>query len=421
MRRRRASSNDVRKIAMDVVSAEVYFPGVISGAKTVAAGLGPRLEGVGMARGESDCASYPYNAANTACIPAGYTCATPGHADCGHGTCDLASSPPHCTCEQGYAGVSCCDCASGYETTGTPPACRRPAENCADPNAAYDYCGRGTCDHAPSLPACVCNAGYAGARCTDCAPGWWMTFSDGICHPGCALGNFGCDHHGVCVDSPNGPSCSCSPGFLPADGLHCVRLQGLTCADPQVFDMKTGYAESSTRAGSTSFGSTCAMTAGTDVLSRVLRLSLPSAQRVAFRAVGSAGIAIAIRSECANLSAEFVCAPSTFGGEELETDLPAGDSFVVVQSWDAAPTDFGLCAQVICPPAQVFAWDSQQCVASPCEPNPCTDASLHDCRVDANGAALCLCDPGFEAIDPSNACVPTAGALGTRCAYAILL
>ena len=40
---------------MDVVWAEVYLPGVISGAKTVAAGLGPRLEGVGMARGESDC------------------------------------------------------------------------------------------------------------------------------------------------------------------------------------------------------------------------------------------------------------------------------------------------------------------------------------------------------------------------------
>ena len=55
MRRRRASSNDVRKIALDVVRAEVYLPGVISGAKTVAAGLGPRLEGVGMARGESDC------------------------------------------------------------------------------------------------------------------------------------------------------------------------------------------------------------------------------------------------------------------------------------------------------------------------------------------------------------------------------
>ena len=55
MRRRRASSNDVRKIALDVVWAEVYLPGVISGAKTVAAGLGPRLECVGMARGDGVC------------------------------------------------------------------------------------------------------------------------------------------------------------------------------------------------------------------------------------------------------------------------------------------------------------------------------------------------------------------------------
>ena len=55
MRRRRASSNDVRKIAMEVVWAEVYLPRVISGAQTVAVGLGPRSRGVGMARGDGVC------------------------------------------------------------------------------------------------------------------------------------------------------------------------------------------------------------------------------------------------------------------------------------------------------------------------------------------------------------------------------
>ena len=47
MRRRRASSSDVRKIAMDVVWAEVYFPDVVSRVETVAAGSGPCSEGLG--------------------------------------------------------------------------------------------------------------------------------------------------------------------------------------------------------------------------------------------------------------------------------------------------------------------------------------------------------------------------------------
>ncbi len=40
---------------MDVVGAEEYFPHVISRAEPVAAGSGPRSEGVGTARGAADC------------------------------------------------------------------------------------------------------------------------------------------------------------------------------------------------------------------------------------------------------------------------------------------------------------------------------------------------------------------------------
>ena len=40
---------------MEVARAEVYFPDVISRAETVAAGSGPRSEGVGTVRGAGDC------------------------------------------------------------------------------------------------------------------------------------------------------------------------------------------------------------------------------------------------------------------------------------------------------------------------------------------------------------------------------
>ena len=46
-----ASTNDVCNIALDVVGAEVYFPGLISRAKPVAAGSGSRSEGVTRACG----------------------------------------------------------------------------------------------------------------------------------------------------------------------------------------------------------------------------------------------------------------------------------------------------------------------------------------------------------------------------------
>lgn len=44
-------TNDVCNIALDVVGAEVYFPGLISRAKPVAAGSGSRSEGVTRACG----------------------------------------------------------------------------------------------------------------------------------------------------------------------------------------------------------------------------------------------------------------------------------------------------------------------------------------------------------------------------------
>ena len=47
--------DDVREIAVDVVRAKVYFSGVMMCVGKVAAGSGPRSEGVATVRGAGDC------------------------------------------------------------------------------------------------------------------------------------------------------------------------------------------------------------------------------------------------------------------------------------------------------------------------------------------------------------------------------
>ena len=117
---------------------------------------------------------------------AGNTCS-------GHGTCSAGA----CTCNTGYAGTSCNQCASGYD--GYPTCTAACAGNCS---------GHGTC----SGGVCTCRAGYTGTSCSQCASGYG---GYPTCTTACA-GN--CSGHGTC----SGGVCICNTGYTGTSCSQCT-------------------------------------------------------------------------------------------------------------------------------------------------------------------------------------------------------
>ena len=94
------------------------------------------------------------------CINLGYSC----H---GHGTCN--SGNDICTCNTtGYTGDYCDQCDTGYyEYPAGSGTC------IADPCLVADPCNtHGACDNSTGAVVCTCNTGYGGDFCGECAEGY---------------------------------------------------------------------------------------------------------------------------------------------------------------------------------------------------------------------------------------------------------
>ena len=92
----------------------------------------------------------------------------------GGGTCDDATGHAVCTCNTGYAGARCDACASGYVAR---------AGACFPATCESDSCneshGGGTCHDLGVTVACTCNTGFIGPTCRQCAAGWHPDGSGG--------------------------------------------------------------------------------------------------------------------------------------------------------------------------------------------------------------------------------------------------
>lgn len=137
---------------------------------------------------------------------------------CGRGgECRSAGEVDWCDCDVGYAGRYCTRCADGFQDNDgdleCEPGCRLAALRCP---------GRRECSDLSGEAECVCIEGYAGESCDTCAPGYRATGTGG-CLPTCALAELDCGAHGACSDLDGPPRCVCDVGYA---GEGCAECAG---------------------------------------------------------------------------------------------------------------------------------------------------------------------------------------------------
>lgn len=154
------------------------------------------------------CADDSSPDAPEACGTAASGCGTYEH-------CDRVAAPPRCVCDEGYTGSSCSSCASGYTQSGG--RCIPVAVSCQD-----GPCGtRGDCrTSSGGEDVCVCDEGYIGARCVNCADGYQDNDQDGQCEPACGVADLACTGRRTCSDATGSALCLCENGYV-----------GDTCSD----------------------------------------------------------------------------------------------------------------------------------------------------------------------------------------------
>ncbi len=113
-----------------------------------------------------------------------------------------------CVCDDGYGGDSCGNCAAGYQDNDGDGTCNVNCETagltCDPPNQCVDYGGVAECD---------CERGYTGDDCTACAENFQDNDSNGTCEPSCSNPDLGCGDHGTCDDSTGSLVCNCEQGY----------------------------------------------------------------------------------------------------------------------------------------------------------------------------------------------------------------
>jgi hypothetical protein len=156
---------------------------------------------------------YEQADASGACVPIPIDC-TEDPSVCGfHGRCEN----DRCLCDQGYDGRYCSHCAPGFQDNDGDdeclPDCTTAEVRCVGYRVCSDDSGEATC---------VCAKGYDGDGCRDCAEGYVDVEGTGACTPTCAVTDLDCSDHGECVDETGYPRCLCDIGYRGTDCSECA-------------------------------------------------------------------------------------------------------------------------------------------------------------------------------------------------------
>ena len=82
----------------------------------------------------------------------------------------------------------------------------------------------GSCSVAGPRPVCICEPGYGGPECADCAPGFQDNDGNGFCAPACR--EMSCGPHERCSDASGRAVCACVVGYSRMPGGGCFFTGG---------------------------------------------------------------------------------------------------------------------------------------------------------------------------------------------------
>ncbi len=132
--------------------------------------------------------------------------------------CDRVAAPARCVCDEGYTGSRCDQCALGYTSSGG--SCVAQPIDCRE-----GPCGsRGRCSTDQSGDdICICDQEYTGQRCANCTDGFQDHDRDGICRPACGVADVFCPGNRVCSDVTGAAICLCEEGYTGDSCSECAE------------------------------------------------------------------------------------------------------------------------------------------------------------------------------------------------------
>lgn len=136
---------------------------------------------------------------------------------CVNGTCAVVEGRVTCTCQGLWQGAVCDACPIGYHVEGTDCVENKHCENPQD-----NTCENGTCSDLGGIIDCTCDSGWGGADCDECAAGYHLVIDvcelDETCLP------TSCAGHGDCTINAYGyVACDCDAGGHWDPAVYCAE------------------------------------------------------------------------------------------------------------------------------------------------------------------------------------------------------
>lgn len=353
----------------------------------------------------------------------------------GHGVCNDDSGVVSCACEVGYAGDNCAACDDGFH--------RDRDDACvADESCAAADCGHGTCDDESGVVQCLCDPGYAGAGCGDCAAGFHPLDGDCVLDQACLSSS--CAGHGSCNDASGVIVCTCDSGYA---GSYC---ESCDVGHHRALGSGACVADASCMVTNPCVHGTCSDSGGE------IACTCDSGYAGAVCDVCAAGFhenggACALDQQCLSTTCagHGTCSTSQglvscdcddgYGGDFCQAcatgfhrELGTGNCVADESCAATNPCQFGSCVdttgEVVCSCAPGYAGDtcnicaegfhadlSGACVAN----EVCTESTCngHGSCSDANGVTSCACDALYGG-DTCASCGTSADMCGSTCVEA---
>jgi hypothetical protein len=281
--------------------------------------------------------------------------------------------------------------------------------------ASAPACEHGRCHVASGEAACICDEGYGGATCGDCAAGYQDNDGDGTCLPSCSTGS--CGAHSHCDDATGVAVCACDPGYAD-NGAGACDIVTAACAHPLELDIEQSHLKGSTVGASAENSGTCQADTGPEL---AYRFQVAQPLRIRFQMSGFDTV-MYIRETCGDDSSELACNDDEGGnrGSLIERDFAPGEYYLFADGWGQESGQFDLAIDRMCASGYLLDAASQTCVVDPCASHPCTQPHMTLCTPVPPTGFECACDLGYIS-DGAGVCMVDPNPNGEGCANSIPL